>query len=166
MTKREEIFSDLEKALWAYHLESKQLPVQLVQLLNELEFVFADLTEEENLESRLTNFLDVLFQKIFKMDKLPNWIYFWELSLVQFLDTYFQTQIEHHGFHVLAAKEILADPEMLENPEYWLNSAHPSEVHTVEYYQKLLACQTLWRKLSAEARQKAKEACFPLPIRV
>jgi hypothetical protein len=51
------------------------------------------------------------------------------------------------------------------NPAYWLNSAHPSEADAVEYYQNLLFWQTLWRKLSEEASQKAKEACFPLPIR-
>ncbi len=166
MEEQRNCFEVLESALQQYHLRSVDSPIRVKNILDELEFRFTEFTEEQDSSIRLTNFFDVFFEKLRKTECLPAYFNFWEYALLQFVDLYFQKQIEHHGFHILAAQEILNDPEMLENPEYWLNSAHPKDVATVDYYQNLLACQTLWCELSAEARQKAEEMCFPLPVRV
>ena len=155
-------YDELEKVLLLYGEQSTDCVITLKDIMDELEYQISSLTYEDDQKVRVELFCTTLFENRIEGNGMVFMVY----SVLNYIDKFIEKQIEHHGFHILAAQEILNDPEMLENSEYWLNSAHPKDVATVEYYQNLLACQTLWRELSAEARQKAEEMCFPLPVRV
>jgi hypothetical protein len=161
---RGDTFSALEEALNQYRLQEADLPIRFYNLMDQLEGLFLEFSYEENPLERLRLFFDNFFEKMYKIDCSSPWFDYWEFSLIQFIDMYFQKQIEHHGIQIITAKKILADPEMRENPAYWFNSASPDQIDTPQYYQNLLACRTLWRKVSAEARQKAEVMCFPMPL--
>jgi hypothetical protein len=159
-------FIKLEEALCEYARYDQDLPIQFYNLMEQLEGRFGDFNAEDDNSLRAKEFFDTFYAYLFDIRTSTDWFGYWELSLLQFIDTYFQKQIEHHGFHVIGAQEILADPDTRDNPDYWFNAAPPAEIATVEYYQKLLYCQTLWRKVSAEARQEAENLCFPLPLKI
>jgi hypothetical protein len=161
---RGDTFQALEKALKQYRLQEAGLTIQFNNIMDQLEGYFGEFYTKEDQSKRARVFFNNFYKKMFKVDTTSYWFSFWEYSLIQFIDLYFQKQIEHHGIQIITAKKILAEPEMRENPAYWFNSASPDQIDTPEYYQNLLVCRSLWQKVSTEARQKAERMCFPMPL--
>lgn len=164
MYNRVDTFSELEQALQAYACQESNYPIRLSNILDQLEGLFLEFSYEDDLNIRLKLFFDQFFNKMMKIDTTSYWFSFWEVALLQFIDMYFQKQIEHHGIQIITAKKIMADDEMRENPAYWFNSTPPDQIESPEYYENLRNCQSIWLKVSTIARQKAEDRCFPLPV--
>ncbi|MBS1585287.1 MAG: hypothetical protein JSS82_07025 [Bacteroidetes bacterium] len=163
------ILKKFEAILHAYHEKDADGFIKTVNLLNELElhtcagkYTIDEIIDKKNQD--IINRLDRFFEfqnenaEVFSLEYLS-------MSFIHFLDGYFNSQIELHGQHCIAATEVLADPTIYPASSQGLfNSATPEQILSKEYYFNLLKCRCRWESLTSDLRRELYQACYPGPF--